>query len=136
MLDWQQPFKVDGNAQVQMKDVSVLLSLFAERSAFPKWIASVIDEGQAHATAAVDVDGETVTLDRIRARNERVELDGRLRVASGEPQGDLYARWGVLGLGVEVSGGQRKLHLRNAREWYESRQPPAGTPRRADAVSR
>ena len=136
MLDWQQPFKVDGNAQVQMKDVSVLLSLFAERSAFPKWIASVIDEGQAHATAAVRVDGETVTLDRIRARNERAEVDGRLRVASGEPQGDLYARWGVLGLGVEVSGGQRKLHLRNAREWYESRQPPAGTPRRADAVSR
>jgi hypothetical protein len=122
-MDWQQPVTLAGDARVLMKDVSALMDLYADRSAFPKWIGNLIDEGQATATAKVRLEGDTVTLDRLRARNERVDLDARLRVTGGKSQGALYARWGVLGLGAEVRDGQRKLHLVKARQWYEGLPP-------------
>jgi len=122
-LDWQQPFRVGGDARLRMRDASVLLSLFAERSAFPKWIGRMIDEGEAQATGTLRVDQHAVVLDRLHASNARIDVDARLRIADGRPNGDLYARWGLLGLGVELRGGQRRLHLTNAKAWYDA-QPP------------
>jgi len=99
--------------------VSSLLDLYADRSAFPKWVGKLIDAGQADATARVRVDGDAVTIDALRARNQRIDLDARMRMAKGQSTGALYARWGVLGLGAETSGGQHKLHLLKARQWYD-----------------
>ncbi|RYE86061.1 MAG: hypothetical protein EOO78_37590 [Oxalobacteraceae bacterium] len=118
-LQWQQPFRLQGDARVQMKDVSVLLTLFSERSAFPKWVGNLVDAGQADATAKVSLAGDTFTLDQLHARNRRIDLDARLRVAKGQPRGALYAQWGVLGLGVDLQGKQRKFHLANAKAWYQ-----------------
>ncbi|WP_162350623.1 hypothetical protein [Pseudoxanthomonas gei] len=118
-LDWQQPISLQGNARVVMKDVSALLDLYADRSAFPKWVGKLIDAGQADATARVRLDGDAVTIDALRARNQRIDLDARMRMAKGQSTGALYARWGVLGLGAETSGGQHKLHLLKARQWYD-----------------
>lgn len=120
---WQVPLTLDGRVQVRMRDVSVLLGLFAERSVFPKWIARLIDDGQLTADARIGIDARQVIIDRLEARNARVELLARLRLRDTQPDGALYARWGHLGLGVEMDHGQRKLHLLGARDWY-LRQPP------------
>ncbi len=122
-LHWGQPITLQGDASVVMKDASALLGLYAERSAFPKWVGKLIDEGQANATASVRLDRDAVSIENLHARNERVELDAQLRVAQGRSQGALYARWGVLGLGVETSGGKRRLHLIGARQWYDGLRP-------------
>lgn len=119
-LDWRPPFGLDGEAKLRMKDASLLLSLFAELSAFPRWIGRIVDEGEVQATARVHVAGDVLVLDAIDASNDRVDLQARLRVAGGRPQGDLYARWGVLGIGAELQAGKRKLHAVGARKWYES----------------
>ncbi|KRE89168.1 hypothetical protein ASG87_06460 [Frateuria sp. Soil773] len=119
-LDWDRPMRLRGNATMVMKDVSLLLSLFAERNAFPKWIARVIDDGQATAHAEVDARRGDFVLDRLSASNKRVDLSAHLRVRDGIPDGALYVRWGVLGLGVGLSGGQRDFHLLHAARWYRS----------------
>ncbi len=122
-LDWQEPLEINGRGRLDMKDVSVLLALFAERSVFPRWIGNVVDSGQTHATGQLRMHGDEIVLDRIIARNDRIDLQARLRIASGAPSGDLYARWGVLGMGVELADGERTLHVAGARDWYESRPP-------------
>ncbi|HYM86865.1 MAG TPA: hypothetical protein VET30_09030, partial [Pseudoxanthomonas sp.] len=122
-MQWQQPFRLQGDARVRMQDVSVLLTLFSERSAFPKWIGSLVDSGQAQATAQVALAGDTFTLDRLHASNDRIDLDARLRVADGRPNGALYTKWGVLGLGVDLQGGERKFHLKDAKGWYQGLPP-------------
>ena len=48
-------FEVNGRGRVAMRDVSVLLGLFAERSAFPRWIGNLIDSGEAQATGRLRV---------------------------------------------------------------------------------
>ncbi|MEO6103538.1 MAG: hypothetical protein ABIP44_07870, partial [Pseudoxanthomonas sp.] len=122
-MQWQQPFVMQGDARVQMKDVSVLLTLFSERSAFPKWIGNLIDAGQADATAKVSLAGNTLTVDQLHASNQRIDLDARLRVADGKPHGALYAKWGVLGLGVDLRGAEREFKLANAKAWYDALPP-------------
>jgi hypothetical protein len=125
-LDWDRPMRLSGRATLTMKDVSLLLSLYAERSAFPKWIAKVIDDGQATAHGLVDVQDGTFVLDDVVASNKRVDLFARLRIANGQPSGNLYARWGVLGLAVALDNGKRDFHMVNAARWY--REQPAFIP--------
>ncbi|KLJ02410.1 hypothetical protein [Luteimonas sp. FCS-9] len=122
-LDWREPFEVSGRGRVDMRDVSVLLGLFAERRVLPRWIGNLVDAGQVHATGDLRVRGNELVFDRIAARNDRVDLQARLRIADGRPHGDLYARWGILGLGVELQDGERTLHIAGARDWYEGRPP-------------
>ncbi|HEV2679765.1 MAG TPA: hypothetical protein VGV14_04635 [Rhodanobacter sp.] len=119
-LDWDRPMRVRGSATLVMKDVSLLLSLFADRSAFPKWITNMINDGQATAHAQVEAQRGDFILDHLVARNERIDLLAHLRVSDGKPSGDLYARWGVLGLGVELADDKRRFHLLHARRWYQS----------------
>jgi hypothetical protein len=117
-LDWRRPMRLRGSASMVMKDVSLLLSLFADRSAFPKWIASVINDGRATATAQVQMQSGDFVLDHLVASNRRVDLFAHLRIRDGQPMGDLYARWGILGLGVALADGRRQFHLLHARDWY------------------
>lgn len=128
-MRWQQPFQLQANTRVEMKDVSVLLTLFSERSAFPKWVGNLFDAGQAQATAQVALAGDTFTLNNLHASNRRIDLDARLRVANGQPAGALYAKWGVLGLGVDLQNKERKFHLKDAKAWYDGLPPlpPAAT---------
>jgi hypothetical protein len=129
-LDWDRPMRLRGSATMVMKDVSLLLSLFADRSAFPKWIARIIDEGQATAHAQVEAQRGDFVLDHLVASNERIDLFAHLRIRDGKPSGDLYARWGILGLGVAMNDGKREFHLLHAQRWYESQPdliPPEAT---------
>lgn len=119
-LDWNRPMRLRGSATMVMKDVSLLLSLFADRSAFPKWIAKVINDGQATAHAQVQMQKGDFVLDHLVASNKRVDLFAHLRIRDGQPMGDLYARWGILGLGVGLADGKREFHLLHARDWYEA----------------
>ncbi len=118
---WQVPLRLRGDARLRMQDVGILLSLFAQRSAFPAWVGKLIDEGQVQATSGVRVDGSSVVLDELRARNERIDLRARLRLAGDAPTGHLYARWGVLGVGAQLQQGRSSMKLVGARRWYESR---------------
>lgn len=120
-LHWREPFEISGQGRVEMRDVSVLLGLFAERAAFPRWIGNLVDSGQARATGRLRIRGHELVFDRVQASNDRIDLEGRLRIAGGQPRGDLYARWGMLGMGMELQDGQRQLHLAGARRWYDSR---------------
>lgn len=137
-LDWDRPMRLRGAATIEMKDVSLLLSLFADRSAFPKWIANVINDGKATAHVRIEAQRGDFILDHLVASNQRVHLFAHLRIRDGKPSGDLYARWGMLGLAVALTDGKRKFHLLHAGRWYRaqpdllpaeagsSAEPPAG----------
>lgn len=123
-FDWREPFALNGDARLKLKDASVLLDLFSERSAFPKWIGNLVDAGQVNATARVRVQGDSAAFERIRARNDRVQLQAHLRLAGGQPRGALLAQWGILDVAADVRGNQRRVFMKGAEAWYQ-RQPAA-----------
>lgn len=111
---------VDGSMQASMRDIGLLLDLYAQRKAFPAWIGHVVDAGQARLDARLRWREDLLVLDDVQASNARFDLDGRLRLRGRTPQGVLYARWGVLGLGMDVQGGEHQLHLAGARAWFDA----------------
>ena len=115
-----EPARMRGDVRATIRDVDFLLALFASRS-WPRWIGRLVDSGEAQVTGRVQWQDDAFVIDRAHAHNDRFHVDARLRMRGARPAGDLYARWGVLGVGVELDGGERQFHLRNAREWFQGR---------------
>jgi hypothetical protein len=122
-MDWNKPLSIGGNASVKMKDVGFLLSLFSRQKEYPKWVFKLVDAGQAQVQGRVQWRRDTLVLDRIDASNDRFDLQARLRLRGQNRNGSLYAKWGVLSLGVQADGAQNSFHLLRAKQWYDA-QPP------------
>lgn len=120
-LDVDRPISAGGGADVTMKDVGFLLALFSRQKEYPDWVYKLVDAGQAQVRGRVQWRDDVLILDRMQARNDRYDMLARLRLQGAERQGDLYARWRGLSIGVEVRGAERKLHLVRAKAWYDGR---------------
>lgn len=118
---WRRPSTAGGELRAQMKNVGFLLDMFAQRAEYPGWIGKLIDAGETRVQGRWDWRDKGLVLDRVHAANDRFTLDARLRLHDNARRGDLYASWGVLSVGVELDGSQRKLHLLQSRKWYDSR---------------
>lgn len=118
---WSQPSSMGGRLRARMRDVGFLLAMFADRADYPAWTARVVDAGEARVDGRWQWRGNALVLDRVRATNDRFQVDARMRLQGDVRRGDLYAKWGVLGVGLELQPTGRKLHLRNARAWYDGR---------------
>lgn len=119
-MDWDKPLSVGGNAGVRMKDVGFLLSLFSRQKEYPKWVFELVDAGQAQVQGRVQWQRDTLVLDRIAANNDRFDLQARLRLRGQRRDGNLYAKWGVLSMAVQVDGPKNQFHLLRARQWYDT----------------
>jgi len=119
-MDWDKPISINGRLHIAMKDVGFLLSMFSRQRDYPKWVFKLIGSGQANASANVQWSGDTLTLDRVQADNQRYQVMARLRLQGKRRTGSLYAHWGVLSCAVAVNNGQRDFHMIKAREWYDS----------------
>ena len=119
-LDWNKPLSIGGDANVKMKDVGFLLSLFSRQKEYPKWVFRLVDVGQAQVRGRVQWRRDTLVLDRIDASNDRFDLQARLLLRGKNRNGSLYAKWGVLSVGVQANGAQNSFHLLRAKQWYDA----------------
>lgn len=124
-LDWDKPMSLDSQLSTRLKDVSVLLGVYSRRKDLPGWVSKVVDVGEANARGRVRWQGDTLLLAPFEVRNERFDVEARLRLHRKQLDGDLFTRWGVLSLGVELAEGGKKYHLAGARKWFDA-QPVLG----------
>lgn len=121
--EWKKPSSASGDLRVRMRDVGFLLAMFASRADLPPWAGKVVDAGEAHMSGKWLWQGNRLVLDQARAQNERFSVDARMALEGKRRRGDLYLKWGILGVGVELQDSNRKFHVRGAREWYDGRPP-------------
>jgi hypothetical protein len=120
-LDWDKPMSLDSQLQTRMQDASVLLGIYAQKKDFPRWIGRVVDTGEVNAHGRVQLRQKALLLAPFEASNERFDVDARLLLQEKRLRGDLFARWGVLTLGLELENGEKKFHMANARNWFDTR---------------
>lgn len=119
-MDIDHPINAGGFANVTMKDVGFLLSLFSRQREYPAWIYRLIDAGSAQLHGRVQWHADTLILDGMEARNQRFDLHARLRLQGARRNGRLYAKWGALSLGLELNDDRRRFHLIGAKAWYDA----------------
>lgn len=120
-LEWSKGrMSADGAAKAELRNVAFVLDLFARERDFPQWMYKLVDAGQAKIDTRLDWRGETLVLEDLHARNDRFDLNGRLRLSKPQPQGNLYARWGALSMALDLQGPQRKVHVIGAKKWFDA----------------
>jgi hypothetical protein len=97
------------------------LALFSRQKEYPAWVYRLVDAGQARVQGRVQWRDDVLILDRMQASNDRYDMLARLRLQGDQRQGDLYARWRALSVGMDGRGPQRTLHLVRAKTWYDAR---------------
>ncbi len=119
-MQWRQPVGVDGRVRIQARDLAFLMALYTRDRSIPNWMLQLVDAGQAQVTARVHWQGETVIVDRLQARNERFQVDARLRLQGHQRSGSLLARSGLLSAAMGLRGDAPEWHLLHAQEWYRA----------------
>lgn len=123
-VGWQRPLRVDSTLSAQASDVALLLGLFGPLRQFPDWTLRLVDAGPARLEGRLRLDRGALELAPLRASNERFDVQARLRLGSGAPQGALLLAWGRLKAALELAGGDRRWRLRGAEDWFHE----AGAP--------
>ncbi|WAH65015.1 hypothetical protein OEG85_03210 [Xanthomonas hortorum] len=119
-MQWRKPIGVDGRMRIQVRDLAFLMSLYARDRSIPNWMLRLVDAGQAQVTGRVHWHDDTVIVDRLQARNERFQVDARLRLQGTQRSGSLLARWGMLSAAVGLRGDTPEWHLLRAPQWYQA----------------
>lgn len=115
------PHFASGSADVSMRDVGFVLSLFSRQRDYPNWVMRLVDRGEARMQGRVRWEGDELILDRMHAQNDRFEVRARMKLEGDETRdGDLLVRWGALNVGVEMRDGRRKFRFARPTQWYES----------------
>ncbi|HET9032133.1 MAG TPA: hypothetical protein VFN25_04420 [Dokdonella sp.] len=119
-VEARKPLRINAKVNVEMQNVGLLLALFTRHSDYPRWVLKLADAGSLRATGDMRMLEKTLVFDSVEARNDRFEVNARMRMAKAATQGDLLIRWKLLKLGLEVGKGAHQFHLRRAAEWYSS----------------
>ncbi|QJD66419.1 hypothetical protein HG421_00850 [Xanthomonas campestris pv. badrii] len=119
-MQWRQPIGVDGRVRIQVRDLAFLMALYTRDRSIPNWMLRLVDAGQAQVTGRVHWQGEAVIVDRLQARNDRFQVDARLRLQGRQRSGSLLARWGMLSAAVGLRNDTPEWHLLRAPEWYRA----------------
>lgn len=120
-----------GDLRLAMRDLGLLIALFADRGDTPRWLLRLVDAGRVEASARLALGRDVVLLDDVRAGNRLYDLDARLRLHRGGHAGAMHARLGPLGMAIGLHEGGREVVLSGAADWYAA-QPPLLPP--ADAA--
>jgi hypothetical protein len=121
---WGRPLAVDARVSARAKNAALLLSLFAHKRDYPRWVFGLVDAGEARVDSRVLMDGGGLVLDPMHARNDRFDVKARLRLAGRQPLGDLLVAWRRLSVALEIGRGEKHWHLRKAAEWFAGRTLP------------
>jgi hypothetical protein len=115
-----------------LSDARPLMAIFPpDRRRLLGWLDRIMDLRGIQATGDLQAGRDSVALDGTATAGSNVEMRARLRFAGGRRDGDLYAAFGPLSVGLELSGGDRHWKLVGARRWFDSRTAPAAPHRAA-----
>jgi hypothetical protein len=84
------------------------------------WVDDLLDIQGVGAVADLTVGPSLLEVDRLAVAGGKAQVQGRFRMAEGQPRGILYASWGRLDVGVELAGGKRDWKILEPRKWFEN----------------
>lgn len=113
------PLALAGQGQVAMRDLSLVLAMFAQFSDYPAGLLRLADAGQVQASGDFRLHDGRFELTGVQARNDRFTVDAGLQLARAHRQGKLLVQWGPLAVGVDLTPQGSKMKLLGARAWYE-----------------
>ncbi len=117
-----------GRFELALRDTRPLVAMIDQRRDLPRWMerALAFEDAQVSGRFAWRV-GEFALPSFVSKREESSAL-GSARLRRHELGARILLTWKTLQAGVEIVGGQRRLHLRDAATWFADTAPAAAPP--------
>ena len=119
-LRWTEQVHLASRLQLRMRDTGLLARLFLDRARDGDWLGRLLDVRGIAGSARLDVNDTRILLSDVDLRGENLMLLADLALAEGTANGALYARLGVLGLGVELDDSEPTLRIVRPRSWFDT----------------
>lgn len=119
-----QPVFLDASLAVRMRDSVPFVTVFSEKQPLPGWIRGLLKLDDLSGTARVLLGEDSLVIPSLHLHGAVYEMQMQLRRRQELFYGNLYARYGALSLGVKLEGENSRIHLFNARKWYDAQPAP------------
>jgi hypothetical protein len=113
-----EPLALQAHVGASMRDSGPLVAVFTERNRLAKWFDGLLTVKDVRGAAELEL-GQAIELRDLQVTGRHMELQGRLRLGQGTKRGLLFAKLGLLSVGVKLEGAKRDWKLLNARDWFE-----------------
>ncbi|CEP35169.1 MULTISPECIES: hypothetical protein [unclassified Halomonas] len=118
-LAWEDPIRLASQLRLEMRDTGLLARLFLARARDSDWLGRLLNVHDIEGTAQLAISGEQISLSDLTLTGGPLLLLSDVTLAERSANGALYARLGVLGLGVELNDSEPTLRVIQPRRWFD-----------------
>lgn len=118
------PVFLDAKVTLKCRDSVPFVTLASRGVALPGWTRGLLKIKSLSGEASVLLGDDTLVVPQLVLRGRDTELRMRVRRRREEFYGALYARYGILSLGVELLGPKARFHVFGPRRWYDRQTLP------------
>ncbi|OWV30729.1 hypothetical protein [Halomonas campaniensis] len=118
-LVWEDPIRLASQLRLEMRDTGLLARLFLARARDSDWLGRLLNVHDIEGTAQLAISGEQISLSDLTLTGGPLLLLSDVTLAERSANGALYARLGVLGLGVELNDSEPTLRVIQPRRWFD-----------------
>ena len=124
-VNWTRPLQLDARLDLAMRDSGLLARLFLSRARQWEWLGQRLTVNHIRGNARLHLDDDSLQLREARLSGGPLEMRADLAIRDGMPDGSLYARLGILAVGISLEQGKAEVRLLRPRQWYERRRASA-----------
>ena len=118
-LDWADPTRLASQLRLDMRDTGLLARLFLARARDSDWLGRLLNVHNISGTAQLLINGNQIGLHDLTLTGGPLLLLSDVTLADRSANGALYARLGVVGLGVELEDSEPTLRVIQPRRWFD-----------------
>ncbi len=118
-MRWKKPLDLDAQVALKLRDSGLLVNMFVKQTRGREWLEELLLIRDVVGHGNIGLGNEAITLRDTQLSGEAFLVLSNLRLREQQIQGGLYARFGVLRVGVELNGEERRWRIVNPRRWFD-----------------
>lgn len=117
-MTWKRPLLLNAALNLYLSDSGLLVHLFAKQKR--QWVNDLLTIKNVTGETTVLLNGESILLRKVRIAGEQLLVLADVQLSEKKIRGGMYAKYGILGVGIELEDEDRTLKILKPRQWYDS----------------
>jgi hypothetical protein len=119
------PIFLDTTVKLEIRDTRPLLNMFfakeknnSDELKLPAWVGMVPNVTGLEGDASIDVGPDGTIVDDVLITSKKMDVMARVKMQSGKKIGQIYVRFDIFHVGVDMREDGKKIRLSKPREWF------------------
>lgn len=117
-MTWKRPLLLNAALNLHLRDSGLLVHLFAKQK--KQWLNDLLTIQDVTGETSVLLNGDSILLRNVRIAGEQLLVLADVHLSEKKIRGGMYARYGILRMGIELDGEDRTLKILKPRQWYDN----------------